>query len=207
MADEVERLNDDIAFLRSLADGALRVGLREGATLAAIGVFFGLVGLQYWALGVGSIWVPEGWRSWLWLDGLTPFLATLAFIEIRLKEGVAGPAARAVSGAWAGVGVALSFSALGLLAAGWRLGQPLLAAQVFPIVLFGLFAAGWSVVFTVRRQKSLVLVAAGSGAASIGCGALIGKPTEWLALSVGLLLVAGLPGVLIVFTTQRRNVA
>lgn len=207
MADEGEQLAEDIVFLRALADGTVRFGLREGAVLAAIGVFFGLAALQYWAIDAGLVSVPPGWRSWLWLDGLAPFLATLAFIEWRFKAAAPGPAARAVSGAWAGVGVALTFSTLGLVAAGWRLGQPLLAAQAFPIVLFGLFAAGWCVMFTVRRRAGLVLVAAGSGAASILSGALIGKPAEWLVLAVGLLLVAAAPGALIVMTRLKQDIA
>jgi hypothetical protein len=206
MTDEGERLSQDVAFLRSLVDGSVSIGLREGAVLTAIGVFFGLVALQYWAIDTGIASIPASWRSWLWLDGLAPFLAALAGIESRLG-GAKGPAARAVSGAWAGVGVSLVFSTLGLVAAGWRLGQPLLPAQVFPIVLFGLFAAGWSVVFTVRRRVSLVLPAGGSAVAAIATGLLAGKPAEWLALAAGLLLVAALPGGLIVLSQLKRRIA
>ena len=194
MSNQTKQLADDVAFLRALADGTVHLGERDGAMLAALGTIFSLVALQYWAIDSRLVAAPASWRPWLWLDGLAPFLATLFFIEARARSRAPGPGSRAISAAWTGLGVALSVAVAALMAAGWRLGQPQLAAGMFPIVLFTLLGASWGVAFAVKRQAALALVGAGCGVAAIACGALVGAPAEWLALAAGLALLVAAPG-------------
>lgn len=196
MSNEADRIRDDVAFLRDLAEGSISGQARDGAVLTAIGGIFALVALQYWAVDANLFAIPQDWRAWLWLDGVAPFLIVLALIETRMKRG-RGPGSRAIAAAWAGFGLALSAAVIGLLAAAWRLGQPLLAAQLFPIILFSLLGACWGVAFAVRREVGFGLAAVGAGFAAILSGALAGRPIEWLALAAGLALLVGAPGLLV----------
>ncbi len=194
MTDEASRLKDDVAFLRALSEGSAGARAREGAVLVAIGIVFSLVALQYWAVDARLIAIPTRWRSWLWLDGLAVFLPALGVIQTRFKGPAVGPGSRAISATWAGLGVALACAVVGLAAAGWRLSMPLLAAWIFPVVLFTLVGASWAVAFAVQRRTPHALAGVGCGIAAIACGALVGSPSEWLALAVGLFVLVAAPG-------------
>jgi len=194
MTDEPSQLRDDVAFLRALAEGAAGGSARTGAVLVAVGIIFPLVALQYWALDSGLIAIPLSWRSWLWLDGLAVFFPALGFIQMRFKGRAVGPGSRAISATWAGLGVALACAVVSLLAAGSKLSMPLLAAWIFPVVLFTLVGASWAVAFAVRRRTSHAFAGVGCALAAIACGALVGSPSEWLALAVGLFLLVTVPG-------------
>lgn len=205
MSERQQSLKDDVAFLRAMAGSAGAGAAKEGAMLVAVGVIFGLVALEYWLVDAAVIAAPKALRPWLWIDGLAPFLLVAWLIARRFREPAAGPAGRALSAAWAGVGFAHIFAALALALGGRRLGLPLLAAWVFPVVLFTLIGATWGVAFAVRRRLSFAFAAAGSLAAALLCGAAMGKPEEWLALSGGLVLLVALPGGLILRAGGRRR--
>jgi hypothetical protein len=200
-----QTLKDDVAFLRGLAQGGSTATVKEGATLAAIGVIFGLVAAQYWAMDAGLVAAPAWIRPWLWLDGLVVFLIAIAQISRRLPGPPPGAASRALSAAWAGVGTSLVFADLGLVAASKRLGLPMLTPWVFPLILFTLIGAAWGVAFAVRKRRALALLAAGSFAAAVLCGVMMGRPEEWLVLAGGLVLLLGIPGAVIARAAGRRG--
>jgi hypothetical protein len=199
-----QTLSADVAFLRSLAEGGSTATVKEGAILLANGVIFALVAAQYWAIDAGFLAVPAWLEPWLWLDGLVAFLGAVAWISVKYRGRPPGAASRALAAAWAGVGTALIFAVIGLVAATRRLGLPLLTTWVFPLVLFTLIGAAWGVAYAVRRRLAFALAAAGSFAAAVLCGALIARPEEWLVLSGGLLLVLAVPGGLIVRSATRQ---
>ena len=205
MQPDEQALRDDVAFLRSLAEGGTTATVREGAILVAIGVIFGLVALQQWAIEAGALSVPDWVRAWGWLDGLVVFVAAMALIARRLPNRAPGAASRALTAAWSGVGVSLIVADLALVAASRALALPLLTPWLFPLVLFTLIGAAWSVAFAVRRRRMSALAAAGSFAAAVLCGALAGRPQEWLALSGGLVLLLAVPGGAIVRAARRRG--
>jgi hypothetical protein len=200
-----QTLKDDVAFLRGLARGGANATVKEGAILAAIGITFGLVAAQQWAIDSGLLALAPWTRAWLWLDGLAVFLIVMALISSKLRGLPPGAASRALSATWAGVGTALIFADLGLVAASRRLGLPLLAPWVFPLLLFTLIGAAWGVAFAVRRRNAFALLAGGSFAVSVLCGVLMGRPEEWLALSAGLLLLVGVPGIVIARSARRQG--
>jgi hypothetical protein len=200
-----QSLSADVAFLRSLAEGGSTATVKEGAILLANGVTFALVAAQYWAIDTGLLTVPVWLKPWLWLDGLVVFLGAVAWISAKYRGRPPGAASRALAAAWAGVGTALVFAVLGLVAAASRLGLPLLATWVFPLILFTLIGAAWGVAYAVRRRLAFALAAAGSFAAAVLCGGLMGRPEEWLVLSGGLVLLLAVPGGLIVRSATRQG--
>jgi hypothetical protein len=200
-----QALRADVAFLRSLAEGGIAATVREGAILVAIGVIFALAAAQYWVIDTGLLAAPSWLKPWLWLDGFVIFLGAMALISSKFRGRPPGAASRALAAAWAGVGTALIFAVMGLAAASRRLGLPLLAPWVFPLILFTLIGAAWGVAYAVRRRLTFALAAAGSFAAAVLCGALMGRPEEWLVLSGGLLLLLAVPGALIVRSAARQG--
>jgi hypothetical protein len=198
-------LKEDVAFLRAMAEGGASATVREGAILAAIGVIFGLVALQYWAIDAGLLAVPEAFRDWGWLDGFAIFIVAMALIRAKFPNRAPGAASRALTAAWSGVGISLIVADLGLIAASRALALPLLTPWMFPLILFTLIGAAWSVAFAVRRRRAFALTAVASFAAAILCGVLMGRPEEWLVLSGGLFLLLAAPGWAIVRAARRQG--
>ena len=198
-----QTIREDAAFLRALAEGSATGSAKDGAILLAVGSLFGLVALQYWAVQSGLLSVPVAFEPWLWLDGLLPFLLAAALISRRFRGQAPGAATRAMSAAWAAVGVSIVFAAIALAIAGGRLGLPRLAPWVFPLVLFTLFGAAWSVAFAARRRRAFAIKAAASYLAAVLCGLVMGHPEEWLVLAGGLFLLVAVPGAGILHASGR----
>ena len=193
---DMQSLKDDLAFLRGLTEGAGKGLARDGFALAAVGVVFGVVTLFYWLVYLGPLAGAMGVAYGAWAVGVLAMIAIVEMAKRRLPPST-GASARAMSMAWNGVGVALTAGGLGLLAAGWKLQDGYFVLATFPILLFTLYGAAWSVAFAALRLGWFALVSAGCFAAAIAEGLLYRSPHQWLVLSAGLFLLVGLPGVAI----------
>jgi hypothetical protein len=191
MSKELDGVKDDIAFLRSLADDG--VGMkRDAAMLVAVGLIFGSLDFVYWLIFAGIVDVSATVKNWLWVGAVAVFIATL--IVVLRKPRPASAAGRAAGAALTGVGLALAASELALFAGGRALHLPLLALWTFPIVLFTLYGAAWSVAFVVKRRVWFAIIAGGCYIAAFVCGLTMSSPSEWLALSTGLFALVAAPG-------------
>jgi hypothetical protein len=203
MTDERQSLRDDIAFLRDLArdDGADLA--REGANMIVVGLVFGAVTFTYWLVFTGhaaglAVVVP-----WLWAAGV----AIMILVAMLLNRGLpraSGAASRAVAAAWGGTGVSLIAPCLGLMLGGARTGNAHLVLWIFPVILFTLYGAAWTVAWVVKRRGWLFLVAVGCFAAAFAEGALVSSPHQWLVLAAGLILCVALPGAAILRQSRAR---
>lgn len=204
MSRSEQSIRDDAAFLRALAQGGAEGSAKDGAILLAVGLIFGLVSVQYWVLESGLLFsTPRALLPWLWLDGVVPFLIVLALISRRFRGRAPGAASRAVSAAWSGVGAAHIIAAVALAMGGLRLGLPLLASWAFPVVLFTMYGAAWSVAFATRRRLTFALNAAGSYLVALLCGVVMGRAEEWLVLAGGLFLLVAAPGAIMLRAATR----
>ena len=93
---------------------------------------------------------------------------------------------------------------VGLIMGGARTGNPHLVLWVFPVIMFTLYGAAWTVAWAVKRQAWLFIVGAGCFATAFAEGALVSSPYQWLALSAGLILWVALPGAAILRQTRSR---
>jgi hypothetical protein len=125
--------------------------MRGGAILLATGLIFGLVAAQYWAIDAGRLHVSPTARTWLWLDGLVPFLLGMAVILAKLPGRSPSAASRAIAAAWSGMGTAFIVADVALIAASRELGIPLLVKWMFPLLLFTLIGAARRGVWRSRR--------------------------------------------------------
>jgi hypothetical protein len=193
---DVQSLKDDLAFLRGLAQDDGKGLARDGFSLAAVGVIFSVVTLFYWGVYSGPLAGAKVLAYGVWAVGVVVMIAIVEIAKRRLPPSTGG-AARAMSMAWNGVGVSMTAGGLGLLAAGWRLQDGYFVLATFPILLFALYGAAWSVAYAALRVGWFALVSAGCFAAAVGEGLLYRTPHQWLVLSIGLLLLVGVPGVAI----------
>ena len=193
---DTQGLKDDLAFLRDLTQDSGKGLARDGFALATVGLVFGVVTLIYWLIYWGPL--ASAWRiGWgLWIAGLVVMIAILEIAKRRLPPPT-GSASRALSNAWNGVGIANTAGGLGLFAAGWRMHDAAFILATFPILLFALYGAAWSVAFAVKRLSWFAWISAGCFIAAIAEGLLYRSPHQWLVLSIGLFALVGLPGLVI----------
>ena len=198
---DTQSLKDDLAFLRDLTQDTGKGLARDGFALATVGLVFGVVTLIYWLIYWGPLAGVRvvGWG--LWIVGIAVMIGALMIAKRRLPPAT-GAASRALSNAWNGVGVANTAGGLGLTAAALRLHDGTFILGTFPILLFSLYGAAWSVAYAVKRLSWFAWVSTGCFLAAIAEGLLFKSPHQWLVLSAGLFLLVGLPG-LVIFKKAR----
>jgi hypothetical protein len=193
---DVQSLRDDLAFLRGLTEDGGKGLARDGFALAAVGLVFGMVSLFYWLV----FWGPLAGARFLfwgvWAAGIVAMITIVELAKRRLPPST-GASARALSMAWNGVGVSMTAGGVGLLAAGWKLHDGGFVLATFPILLFSLYGAAWSVAYAALRLGWFALVSAGCFVAAVAEGLLYRTPHQWLVLSIGLFVLVGLPGLAI----------
>lgn len=201
---DTRSVKDDLAFLRDLTEDSGKGLARDGFALATVGLVFGVVTAIYWLIYWGPLASVSvlGWG--LWIVGIVLMVGALVLAKRRLPPAT-GAAARALSTAWNGVGVANTAGGLGLFAAGWRLHDAAFILATFPILLFALYGAAWSVAYAVKRLSWFAWVSAGCFAAAIAEGLLYRSPHQWLVLSAGLFLLVGLPGLVILNKARAQG--
>jgi hypothetical protein len=165
-------------------------------------VIFGLVNLHYWLIFAGYLHVSADWRKWAWLIGVVALIPVMLVLRNRFPQPT-GAAARAMMAAWGSVGIAITVAGIALGLGAWRLQLPLFVVWTFPVVLFTLYGTAWSVAFSVKRRPWYALVAAGCFLATILCGALMGTPSGWLVLGLGLFLLVAAPGAVIAHQARK----
>ena len=177
------------------------------ATLAVL-----IVAVATLAMGASPGDTAKAFGDGFW--SLIPFTMQMAFVVIGgYVVASSGPASRLIAllarvpkngrsaVAWVAVVSMLASLlnwGLSLVFGGLRLHQPNLVLQVFPILLFTLYGAGWGVAYAVKRKAWFAWIVLGCFLAALGSGALMGSPDQWLVLALGLFAFVAAPGAVIV---------
>lgn len=196
MTNDIERVKDDIAFMKELAKDDGSVLLASGIGLVVGGTVFGLMILRSFLMASGWLVWPEALRPLLPFDGVVLFFAI--FIGIALRSGkrsdfrqmTVGATSRALWASWAAVGIGYLTAQIGLSAAG--------ASNLAGVTLFAFWGGGWFVVWAIYRQARFALVTMACYATAIAAGLLSPTPYGVLVLACGFFLLVALPGVFVV---------
>jgi hypothetical protein len=190
MTDAIDAIRNDIAYLRALAeDGREDQSRRGGAIMLAAGLVWSSCAVVQWAALTGR--VSEGVATGGWLLGAVLFFAAL-FWTIR-GQGKGRGRSKAVGLAWSGVGWTIFVLFAAIFVATWRTHSPLLIA-FFPSIILALYGAAWSVAAALFEKGWLKLTTIGSFAMAVVCAWFIADPTQYLVYAAALLLLAALPG-------------
>jgi hypothetical protein len=200
--DRMDDVREDIAFLRALVEDRDATMAHDGAILTAVGIIFGCVNLFYWSTAAGVLTVPAAWIPWAWVVGVLVLVPVLLLFQRQYPK-PSGAASRAMRAAWQGVGTGITVAGVAFGLGAWRLQLPSIVLWAFPLALFTLYGAAWSVAFAVRRRLTFGFIAGGCYAAAILCGFFMGQAEEWLVLALGLFTLVAAPGIALVH--QARN--
>src|SRR5262245_16821420 len=103
MSDTIRTAQNDLAFMRSVAEdrGALPPIL--GAHLLAVGLPFGLNMIYTWAGIAGFVPWPGDWAIWSWAPAAAAYVLAVIFIALRSRGVALGPAAHVFAATWTAV--------------------------------------------------------------------------------------------------------
>jgi len=199
MTDQIQAIQDDLAYLRALAEEGREGGSRGGAIGVAAGLIYATCSVFEWAALTGR--ASQTVANYGWLVGTALFLCVLVFV--KMTEGASNGRARAANIAWIGVGWAIFALCAALTVATWKTQSGLLI-YFFPSIVFALYGAAWTVAALVTKKVWMTLTAAGSFLATVACAWFIKDPVQYLIYAAGLLLLAALPSAITMLQQPPR---
>jgi hypothetical protein len=192
MTDDMQALKDDISFLRALAQESRTPHHLGGAIILTAGVTFAVASTVNWAiishLVAVSPWVGAG----AWAAALALTLLAVAMVKAR-SPSLRTPGIRAAGIVWAGVGWAIFSLATAIAIVCWRT-QSYIPVLLFPSFILALYGAAWSVAAVVPAKRWIWLTAIGSYVAAPLVALPAPGPNGLLAYAVALILLAAIPG-------------
>ncbi|MFW2342996.1 hypothetical protein [Brevundimonas sp.] len=190
---------DDIAYIRSLAEEGRKTPVLGGGILIVAGAVFGIASLIHFGIDSGLIAAEPVVYNYVWLGALVLFFIGLIGLKskIRGKPGARSAVNRAVGAGWMGVGLGIFTMALSMAILSYKL-QSEVPAYLFPSLIFALYGAGWAVSATMSGQKWQWWLAIGGWVGAPAIASLIGTPLLWLGYAAGLVLLALIPGLILV---------
>jgi len=202
MSDNVDTLQQDIGWLRALAESGQNAPLQAGPYLVAGGAWFGgaslFLGLQQ--LGVAS--PVAATMPWIWLVAAIGFGTTLALLIRRDREQVERGPNRLINATWsaAGFGIFVYWAASSILAT--RLDNAVVMATMAPAVMV-IYGLVWWIKGSLTGSAWMRGLALISFASVFLVALAMGSPFAWLTYSVALLATALLPGLHLMRQARR----
>ena len=196
--NHLKTVQDDLAFLRGLADGAGErggLGVSGGALYGSAGVLYGLQTLFYFAQERGVVSLGYAGNMVLaWIPTLIFLVLMTIVIVIDRKNPQRGVTNRAVNAAFSAAGVANLALVIVFAAAAGR-HKDFHYWLFHPAVVFILQGAVWQVTFMLRRRLWTLGVAVGWIVSGVAMGLLIERAELYLLIaSLGLFAFMAAPG-------------
>lgn len=207
--DHLKTVQDDLAFLRGLADGSNErggLGVSGGALYGAAGLLYGIQTLVYAIQERGLVSLGfTGNMVLAWVPTVVFLVLMTIVIIIDRKNPQRGVTNRAINAAFSAVGVANL--ALVIVFAGAAGRHKDFHYWLFhPAVVFILQGAVWQVVFVLRRRMWMLAVAIGWIVCGVSMGVLIERADLYLAIATfGLFVFMAAPGFFMMRQALQRT--
>lgn len=197
----------DIAYVRAMAEEGRYAPPLNGPIMVAAALIFGAASLGQWAIQSGLIDITPWAQLWIWLAAGAAFTVALVFLirSARRKPGADTVRNNAISVAWSGVGyliftVWLSMMAVGFSTGDWN------AMKLMPSLVFAAYGAAWLVAAAMSGIKWMNAVALLSFGGAVAMGAMADRVELYLVFVGLLMLVALLPGLVLMRREAARGV-
>lgn len=189
---------DDIAYIRALAQEGRHAPPLNGPFLVAAAVIFGGASVAQWAIQSGVLDVSRWAQLWVWLAAGAIFAVTLSFLirNTRNKPGATTVRNEAIGVAWSGVGYLIFTVWLSLMAIGFTTGN-WTVMQVMPSLVFAAYGVAWLVAAAMSEVKWMNAVGIASFVGAVVLGAVSHTFWVYLVFAVLLMAVALIPGLIL----------
>ena len=203
MNERAPSIEDDLAYLRSVVDSdrGARVRYKFGVVYLISGLVWGPYGLIIWAANMGWFTMGKQLNGLLWLVVMVLFFGAMAWSAWGGRRAPRDTVpTRAFSAAFAGIGMSYLVMLTVLMWAAHKLHNGVFII-VYCVVVFAGQGAGWYVLWVLRREPWIALVAIGWYVAALVTGFNMRMPDFLLYMGLSMLLLMALPGWLMI----RRN--
>lgn len=196
--DQMQSVRDDIAFMRALAEEGSQVPMLGGGISAAAGLIFGLASVLHWMVQAGILRVNQWVFLGIWVGAGVLFGIACGILikRTRSQAGANSSVNKATGSAWSSVGFAIFTTFLGMLAIAW-VTKSEQVFYIFPVMILALYGAAWSVAADMSGRGWIRVVALASFAGAVLMGLLTNHPMQMLAYAGALLLLAFVPGLIL----------
>jgi len=198
MTRETQAIQDDIAYMRSLAHEGRHAPLLAGPILVTAAIVFGGASVGQWAFQSGMIQVSPWAELWLWMgSGLVFAVALMTLIgRMKGKPGISSAGNKAVGAAWSGVGYGIFVTWLALVALSVKTDNWSWMAMM-PTAVLVAYGSAWMIgaAMTKTRWMSFTALAAYAGAVAVAW--FIDSAMIYLVFAVVLMAVALVPGLVL----------
>ncbi len=200
---------DDLAFMRAIAEGGGQPSLTLAVCYLAGGLLYGLQSLFHLGQMTGAVRWPDPANLAVVVLISASFLLVLIWAILKdRRDGVPnrGPlAARTLSAAFSATGMA-NGAVIIIFAVGAHRDQDFGIWLYYPAIVFALQAAAWFMAWTLKRKVWMLATALGGWATAVALGILVREPVLYLAVcSVALFLLFALPGWVMFRDTRSRS--
>jgi hypothetical protein len=207
MNDKLKTVQDDLAFLRTIAEGGGErggLGVAGGALYGAAGLIYGIQTLGHFAQVKGILVLPPlGSLVLGWLPTVIFLILMIIVIIIDRKKPQVGVANRAVNAAFSGAGVA-NLALILVFATAAARHHDFRYWLFHPAVVFVIQGAVWFVIFALRKRPWMALVSVGWLVCGVAMGMLIDRVDVYLLIaSFGLFAFMMAPGFFMMRQAQR----
>ena len=200
-----EAPNDDLSFLRNLAEAGQDAPLTMGPYLIAGGGWFGLASLVIGLTQIGAI--PSGANAVVWQSMLIAFVgfAVTLFLLIRRERGrVQNTTNNTLGAAWSAVGWGIFLFAVAIFIVAAKTGEGYLLNSISLVVLT-LYAVAWKLSAAVSRKTWMNAIVFLTVVSLLIVAVTIGSKFSWLAYAAALILSAVLPGFYLVSLARKQQ--
>jgi len=184
-------LQDDIDYIKALAEAGNAGPLRSGATLLWAGILFSLASIGQYLLMIGVL-PQQAWVSlviWFGCGGLFGVIAML----LNRRDRAVSATGKASNSVWSGVGLGIGASLITVILVVYQTHETIALSFISPILIV-LYGVGWWVDARMSGLTWLKWVSAGCFVAAPVLGLMAAMPEQMLAYAGCLLLLASVPG-------------
>ena len=213
--DPQQRLTDDLAFVRSLAEEGQSLPLRGGRFFVLWGVFVAVSALIHWAVVIRLLLVPY-WIipvTWFGLGMIAGVCSSVLARQLKKSKTVSSIGNQVEQSVWQVAGLFFAIFAVGLfMISVLRIGpgatvwpQAGGAFSLFPPVGFGVYAIAIAASARAARQPQLNIVVAASFFFLLVTLVLAGSASQLLVNALGAVMVLIIPGLIQIRNEQKTG--
>lgn len=204
MTDRIESFQDDLSWLRSLAESGRAAPLQTGPFLVAAGAWFGGASLVLALHALGTLALPPALHIWIWIAAVLGNTVTLVLLLRRESYACERGANRLINATWsaAGIGILIYWLAASLLA--WRLDNGLVLATM-PLAVMSIYGLVWWIKGSLTGIAWMHGLALVSFAFVVLMALAIGSPLAWLTYSGALFATALIPGLYLILKAPHTG--
>lgn len=194
MTDTTHTAQQDLAFLRQLAQAGKEAPLMAGPYLTASGAWFGAASLLQWPPLRDLLGLSLTQATSAWLVAAAGFAVHLAVLIRRDRHKVENSANRVVNASWTGVGLGVLAFWLGVAAVAWQRNDAFVMNTISLQVL-SVYGIAWMIAAAATGRGWMKANAFFALLTVPVLGVFVGTGHEYLIYAIVLVLLAVVPGI------------